>query len=388
MSLHQQPQDMKALRTPANVLALATIQRVRRVRQGMRGDCAITRTARQNDISSTMGGERPPICTIVRIAMPPMPARHRGGSYSSHVHIYKQKRQRKYSKLGVYVALAVPCIIFISFLPFFPRGKEILQRVWSRYAHHADQPDSGSLHVSTWECMRPGSCTKRQLYGNSSFSCGPSRGFFPHGCRWRDVIFEGDRGPTYEYYNSATDQWSTQQPAACVLQVYSDSQSALWSVHCSTRWHVLCSLRRVLHRHLSNVVHMGVMQPAFIACLVAYGRSHVVQTESVPAKYVWNKSTDKRVSLGTPATAVEPKGTYVLMKNLWYNNGRRASSCFLLTVVPTKLVILNWCAEPDFIRFGAGVCAQGWHDPNVPCLLNWTCRSSDRGHLTSHPSRA
>jgi hypothetical protein len=44
----------------------------------------------------------------------------------------------------------------------------------------------------------------------------------------------------------------------------------------------------------------------------------------VPPGYVWNKSTDKRVSLGTPATAVEPRTGYMLMKNLWYNNGRCA----------------------------------------------------------------
>jgi hypothetical protein len=75
-----------------------------------------------------------------------------------------------------------------------------------------------------------------------------------------------------------------------------------------------------------------------------------LQAEEVPPGYVWNKSSDKRVALGTPATAVEPKGAYVLMKNLWYNNGRcaRFGSC------------LSACAQPP--QHQPRLCMQSAHE--------------------------
>lgn len=70
-----------------------------------------------------------------------------------------------------------------------------------------------------WECMGPGSCANAALYGDVRFAYGPSRGFFPAGCQWRDVLFEGDRPQSYEYWAQETQTWTTEQPAACRLQV-------------------------------------------------------------------------------------------------------------------------------------------------------------------------
>ena len=71
------------------------------------------------------------------------------------------------------------------------------------------------------------------------------------------------------------------------------------------------------------------------------------QAETVPADYAWSETVSAARPRGTPATAVDPKGSYMLMKNLWYNNGR----CALLLVQPRQVSAAQ-CCQPVSVRAG------------------------------------
>lgn len=88
-------------------------------------------------------------------------------------------------------------------------GEESQQQYSIQYADHL---------AESWECMQPSSCQNPHLYGAANFSYSPSRGFFPAGCKWKDVIFDnGTR--LYQYWSDDDNSWLLQQPTACTLQV-------------------------------------------------------------------------------------------------------------------------------------------------------------------------
>jgi hypothetical protein len=73
--------------------------------------------------------------------------------------------------------------------------------------------------VATWECMHAGSCSDPARYGERRFSYGPSRGYFPQDCKWREVIFEDTSASAYEYWRSDAQQWVSERSKGCTLQV-------------------------------------------------------------------------------------------------------------------------------------------------------------------------
>ena len=73
-----------------------------------------------------------------------------------------------------------------------------------------------------WECMEKESCEDVERYGAGKFSYGPSRGYFPAGCKWREVDFAAEeRGPAYEFWHDAAQAWLPERPTACTLDVRS-----------------------------------------------------------------------------------------------------------------------------------------------------------------------
>jgi hypothetical protein len=101
------------------------------------------------------------------------------------------------------------------------------------YAHQASLPRAGrgdsltiqhdraapQLHGNEWECMDEASCINEEWYGRVKFAYGPSRGYFPRGCKWREVNFEDDRPISYEYWHSLKKEWTKEQPQDCILDV-------------------------------------------------------------------------------------------------------------------------------------------------------------------------
>ena len=194
--------------------------------------------------------------------------------------------------LLAFLVLCVACLHFWLRLP--------LDRKEAQPQASEDQV-SPQLHAASWECMQPGSCSNAAArYGDATFAYGPSRGFYSRDCQWREVNFEDERATIYEYWHAAANAWTTEQPRACTIQV-------------------CISCLRPSRNLFPQKCNRDSRQAATAYC--------VRRRRRCPRDYVWNKSSDRRIAMNTPATAVEPQGTHMLMKNLWYNNGRCVATC-------------------------------------------------------------
>lgn len=71
------------------------------------------------------------------------------------------------------------------------------------------------------DCSLQGTCAYPERYGDAKVNYGPSRGYFPGGCRWREVFGTGRRGSVLEYWNASTEQWADELPKDCTLKVRS-----------------------------------------------------------------------------------------------------------------------------------------------------------------------
>jgi hypothetical protein len=117
--------------------------------------------------------------------------------------------------LQLSILCLVACIISIYRFAHASVSKRRKEAEESPQQHRIQYAD----HLpASWECMQPGSCQNLHRYGATNFSYSPSRGFFPAGCKWRDVTFEnGTR--QYEYWLQDSGSWVPEQPIACTLQV-------------------------------------------------------------------------------------------------------------------------------------------------------------------------
>ena len=68
------------------------------------------------------------------------------------------------------------------------------------------------------QCSEAKTCKNLEKYGDSNVSYGMSRGFFPEGCRWREVFIEGSPN-AMEYWNTDDGVWEVERPASCELKV-------------------------------------------------------------------------------------------------------------------------------------------------------------------------
>lgn len=126
-------------------------------------------------------------------------------------------RLRKSSR---WIAIFAACAVLVALLLVFAGSLTSIRGSLSQHDHVDRHARSFEPHSATWRCMEPGSCVDSQRYGSQKFSYGPSRGYFPQGCRWREVVFE-DEGATsaYEYWAPQSKQWVVQRPPSCVLEV-------------------------------------------------------------------------------------------------------------------------------------------------------------------------
>eukprot|EP00892_Ulva_mutabilis_P005351 jgi/Ulvmu1/3188/UM015_0229.1 len=117
---------------------------------------------------------------------------------------------------------------------------------------------------STADYMADCSCSHRDTCEDGA-TCdgvifGPSRGAFPHGCRWREIS-PSNGTDQYEYWDELEHVWVDLRPSACTIKL-----------------------------------------------------------ESADGYVV--KSKAPRESVRNPATIVDQKATHTVITNLWYNNGR------------------------------------------------------------------
>jgi hypothetical protein len=80
-------------------------------------------------------------------------------------------------------------------------------------------------HDAAFEsCSHDSSCVNPSRYGDARFAYGTSRGYFPAGCQWREVLGLNWTDNLYEYWDSSRQRWVMEKPDACYLQVaYSHS---------------------------------------------------------------------------------------------------------------------------------------------------------------------
>lgn len=68
------------------------------------------------------------------------------------------------------------------------------------------------------DCSLEGTCKNTDRYGDAKVNYGPSRGYFPEGCRWREVFGTDKTTSVLEYWNAASQEWVGERPALCTLQ--------------------------------------------------------------------------------------------------------------------------------------------------------------------------
>jgi hypothetical protein len=69
------------------------------------------------------------------------------------------------------------------------------------------------------DCSLEGTCVNSDRYGDAKVNYGPSRGYFPEGCRWREVFGTDHTGSVLEYWDATSQVWNDKRPTACTLQV-------------------------------------------------------------------------------------------------------------------------------------------------------------------------
>lgn len=95
---------------------------------------------------------------------------------------------------------------------------------FSTHVHVANTPVSDAHdHVHTdiasgigCVCSHRDLCEDGDTCGGITYS--PSRGAFPHGCRWREVQ-PSNGTEIYEYWDDAEHVWVNERPSACTINV-------------------------------------------------------------------------------------------------------------------------------------------------------------------------
>ncbi len=103
------------------------------------------------------------------------------------------------------------------------------------------QEGSGPRGAMVW--------SKEERVGNRTFH--PSFGLYPKGCRWRMVTTDNSSQVDYQYWDFALEQWSDEQPAACVPTTYPDPGPPDWKWHNNTpRTEVSCQASHCVYTNM------------------------------------------------------------------------------------------------------------------------------------------